>query len=357
MAIRAFVSSRIKNDELKAERDLAEKTIRKLKLEPEMWELLPGAMPKPPEEAYLDGVEKSDIYIGIVGAKDSSGSREEFRHALKLGKSPFVFVKKLGEREPGAEQFLEEARKSVKFAEYSEPGEFASQLEDSLLGFLAEQAFKSLRIRSKAREEYFSEYRNEYIGPLLREVDTAGRYLSAVSGRKSFMRLPTEPWHRARSSVFVGEDPAVDQSVEDFYAKVVAMNELHETVTREHQQDVEDIMAKANFEAGDKSSAGYALVEHVLRECVDFFVTYYEDYEMEADPVLRGLDDALGRVSGRHPSSAWIVDEMFKRKRVVSEVLGTGSIRKYFELAKDLLPVADRLHEILLKLYRGELAV
>jgi truncated hemoglobin YjbI len=350
MTMRAFVSSRIKNDELKEEREIAQTIIRDLKMEPEMWELWPSAMPKSAEEAYLDGVDRSQIYIGIIGAKDSPGSRDEFQRALKLGRSAFVFVKKVDHREPGAEQFLNEAMESVKFAEYSDPKEFALQLRNSLQDFLTEQASKTLGISSKTRQEYLSEYRGKYVGPLLEEVGNICRSLGAIAERKSFLRFSTKAWDETKTSKFVGENSELDQSVNEFYTKITALNELHDAVTLEHKSDVKKFMTETRL---DGSAQYYGEVEHILAECVGFFVTDHDDYYEEAKPVLRQLDGALSRISGPRPKSNWIIDNTFKRKKIWAVFTGIGSVEKYFGLAKELLPLAKALRDLLFGLYRS----
>jgi len=70
------------------------------------------------QQAYLDGVNRTDVYVGVIGdrygtmtATGRSATHEEYREASRLGKRVSVWVKADGSKRQGdARDFVEEVR-------------------------------------------------------------------------------------------------------------------------------------------------------------------------------------------------------------------------------------------------------
>lgn len=111
----AFISSEMQ--QLAAERRAVADSLRALGMRVVMFEDL-GGRDETAERAYLDGVARSDVYIGIVGerygtmlASGRSPTHEEYREAVRRGKRISVWVCRDGsQRQGSARDFVQEVR-------------------------------------------------------------------------------------------------------------------------------------------------------------------------------------------------------------------------------------------------------
>ena len=102
--IRVFVSSRL--DECDAERESAKNVINSLGHQPVMFEAA-GARPYPPRSVYLQGLEESQIFVGIyregygyiAEGMDISGLEDEYRYSRSLGIPKLLYVLRDGKME------------------------------------------------------------------------------------------------------------------------------------------------------------------------------------------------------------------------------------------------------------------
>jgi hypothetical protein len=94
--IRVFVSSSL--NELESEREIAQNTIEQLDMEPVMFEEFP-AMDKPLENAYLDEIKKSHIFVCILWKDLTQPVEREISAAFELGIPILLIVKMITYRE------------------------------------------------------------------------------------------------------------------------------------------------------------------------------------------------------------------------------------------------------------------
>ena len=109
--LKAFISSKTK--ELHDERLVLKHKLLSRGIDAFVFELDAGARPETPQQAYLDEVANSDLYIGIFWNQYSTPTIEEFQQARKLGKPCLIYVKNFDvNREPLLEKFLHEISNS-----------------------------------------------------------------------------------------------------------------------------------------------------------------------------------------------------------------------------------------------------
>jgi hypothetical protein len=277
-----------------------------------MWEKLPPAMAKSPEDAYLEGVRISQVYVGIIGAKYSPGSIAEFQEALLGSKKPLIFIKDVSDREPKELEFLENATK-FKYAEYSKVPEFPSKLKESIVALIAEEALVQIQAKGQARGDYLQSYRAEYIRPLFEEANVIVQILRD----KKFEQLPTQAWLKSRVSIHVGIDQQLDQEIQNLYKSVTEANNRR-------------ILALDNFKRITRESVPVVLphgaagtdVDQILERLTDhaaFFVILREQDEnwlMAYDRVNKDVEIPLNNIN-----RSKAVD--IRSSEVVDAVLGT----------------------------------
>jgi hypothetical protein len=356
MSLKVFVSSSMANGELTEERHVAQKIIEELKLEPLMWELLPPSAPKDVEDAYLDGVRFCNVYVGIIGVGGSPGSLQEFLEAVKLTKRCIMFVKKARERQPIADEFLQHASK-VDCVEYSELQEFSSQLEESLLNFIAEETLRRLETKSHSQEDFTHNYLENYVKPVLDEVKEAEKTLI----ERRFVELRTDVWNTIGRSALFGADSELDQRISEFYSRMNNLNFLRTAAVDEYRQSVTSVMQEAFLET---ARSQYVAIERLLIDNFDVFViTHGDAYSGLAKPLLDQLDGLAKSIPPEHwraihVSALWLANKVFQRAK---HTLGSngkyvvGPSLQYLAAFEALRPEARRTREVLLRLYQWKI--
>lgn len=139
---RVFVSSVM--DELPDEREAAAEAIRTVGAQPVMFEEF-GGRDANPVDAYLDEVETSDVYLGILGRRYGSllptrfsATHTEFQHAEQRGLRMAVWTLRAEDREGPQQAFLDEARTFYVVPAFREPAELSRQVEERLRKIAAE---------------------------------------------------------------------------------------------------------------------------------------------------------------------------------------------------------------------------
>ena len=291
--LKIFVSSKIKG-ELEEERKLARQVIDDdLKQEAVMWEKLPPAMAKSSEDAYLEGVRNSQVYVGIIGAKYSPGSFDEFQEALSKGKKPLIFVKDVPDREPKEFEFLENTKK-FKHANYSKAAEFPSKLKDSIVALIAEEALAQMQMKGVAQADYAQSYRNEYVRPLFEETNVVMQILR----EKRFEQLPTHAWLESRKSIHLGIDQQLDEEVQSLYKSVSEFNSLRILAFENFKQ-----LARETVQAVLPRDSNRTDVDQVLERLTDHAALFVivrqqnEDWWTAYDNVKKDVEIPLNNIN------------------------------------------------------------
>jgi hypothetical protein len=94
--LRVFISSSL--TEMESEREIAQRAIIELKLEPVMFETFPS-MDKRLEKAYLDSIRNSHLFILILWKDLTQAVEREYKTAVETGLPILLFVKSPTHRE------------------------------------------------------------------------------------------------------------------------------------------------------------------------------------------------------------------------------------------------------------------
>jgi hypothetical protein len=139
---RAFISSVMA--ELADERQAAAAGVRAIGLRAVMFEEF-GGRDADPEEAYLEEVEASDIYIGILGRRYGmplksrfSATHAEYLHAEKHALRMAVWTSSAADREGHEQSFLDEVRTFHVVPAFRTADDLQRQVEDRMRAIAAE---------------------------------------------------------------------------------------------------------------------------------------------------------------------------------------------------------------------------
>lgn len=104
-----------------------------------------GGRDSDPNQAYLDEVRSSDIYVGLLGARYGrplpsrfSATHEEYREAEQQGLRLSVWVEEGVDREGPQQSFLDEVRQFNVTGGFASPEELEHDLESRLVDLAAE---------------------------------------------------------------------------------------------------------------------------------------------------------------------------------------------------------------------------
>jgi hypothetical protein len=146
--IRVFVSSSL--TELESEREISERTINSLNLEPVMFERLP-AMDKPLDGAYLDEIAESHIFVIILWKDITEAVEKEYIKAVGCGIPILLLVKSPTFREsrtPKLETFLggtmgQDSNVKTQYVPFRKKfrslSEFESELKAGLMALISDR--------------------------------------------------------------------------------------------------------------------------------------------------------------------------------------------------------------------------
>ncbi len=139
----AFISSEMQ--ELRAERQALADALREIGMRVVMFEDL-GGRDEEPERAYLDGVARADVYVGLVGDRygrmlpsGRSPTHEEYREARARGKRISVWVAADGsERQGNARDLIEEVRVFHTTGSFTDPEDLARRVVERMAEIAAD---------------------------------------------------------------------------------------------------------------------------------------------------------------------------------------------------------------------------
>jgi len=136
--ISVFISSQM--EELKYEREVAQEVLTEMNVFPVLFEIF-SAQSSTAEKAYLDEVQKCDIFVLLLGRQYSSATEDEYREAIKHLKPILVFVRATGEKhsvpvtEVDAQKlaiFYSHAKKRTIYKKYETLTSFRKGLKEAL---------------------------------------------------------------------------------------------------------------------------------------------------------------------------------------------------------------------------------
>ncbi len=190
--ISIFVSSAI--HELEYEREVAEKLIIELGMEPVLFEGLPP-MSKVLSNAYLDEVKNCDFFVLILWKTFSEAVEQEYIEAVNNNKPTLIFIKMLGKnefREEKLSRFIGELERINShqalfipfYKEYRRLDHFSQLLKEGLIKEL-ERKLYATPITTHTREEMY-ELGTEIIESARKRLYIVQRTPSLIFGSRPY---------------------------------------------------------------------------------------------------------------------------------------------------------------------------
>lgn len=148
MKTQVFISSNI--GEFREERKLLKEEISKDPFFSDLFEVYifedEIARPDSADKVFINEIEYSDIYIGLIGSeygeiyrKGFSATEYEYDTYISKKSDVYIFVKNVYERDKGSKRFLDRISKKHKYKLFNSPQELVDEVIKSLKGYIMEK--------------------------------------------------------------------------------------------------------------------------------------------------------------------------------------------------------------------------
>lgn len=149
MKVNVFVSSNM--DEFADERKLIKEEISKDSFLKDFFEIYlfedETAKPDSADKVFINEIEFTDIYIGLIGSKYGdiyrkgySATEYEYDTYISKKAEAYLFVKNVYDRDKGSKKFLDRISKKHIYKLFNNPQELVEEIKKSLKNYLIEQA-------------------------------------------------------------------------------------------------------------------------------------------------------------------------------------------------------------------------
>jgi len=134
--LQVFISSKMRRNALRAEREAARNAVKALGFADAWdWETCGYADCRPPMQICLQAVRRSDVLVLLVGRDLTSHTKAEHREAIRCKKADFIFVKRCSLK-PETRNYLHRQGKRCTYQVFRSPQELTSGIQLSIWNHL-----------------------------------------------------------------------------------------------------------------------------------------------------------------------------------------------------------------------------
>jgi hypothetical protein len=163
--LRAFISSSV--EEFGAVRaDIASRLTAHL-VEPVYWEKLGKPSGISPVDFYLRYLGTCQLYIGILGERESDPTRKEYEEAVLSGLERWIFIKEIPVRSEQITTLIQRVEREVVRERFADDHDLADKVEARIQSFVSQTTREYLELRKHRTHEFLLDYRRQFLEPLL----------------------------------------------------------------------------------------------------------------------------------------------------------------------------------------------
>jgi uncharacterized protein (UPF0335 family) len=163
--LRAFISSSI--EEFGAVRaEIASRLTAHL-VEPVYWEKLGKPSGISPVDFYLRYLGTCQLYIGILGERESDPTEKEYEEAVLSGLERWIFIKEISVRSEQITTFIQRVEREVVRETFADDIDLAAKVEARIQSFVSQTTREYLELRKHRTHEFLLDYRRQFLEPLL----------------------------------------------------------------------------------------------------------------------------------------------------------------------------------------------
>jgi hypothetical protein len=351
--LRAFVSSEI--DEFHDARVKIAETLQAHHVKPICWEMLPKPSSLTRQDFYLQYLETCQLYIGILGEKDSSGTENEYREAVTTGLARWVFIKQADTRSSQIQHLIDLAEKEIVREKFTGDQDLQNKINERIQNYLSQTTREYLELRKQRTQQFLTDYRTKFLEPLLEQVQLvrnllANRYDVHYSNYWSPDKVAQHPHFYV--------DAELKDALENFFKAYTKCEQLTADATREYQTNCQALTRKYLEEyfkgmTTDAQGRAYEQANSLLYQVN--LVNYSDSTQLTEDKINSVIRQAQARLTQVLPDPTILITELMVNslremtKGVVELDLKNQLIRNYLVARTELEAAANKAHELLWK--------
>lgn len=351
--LRAFISSEI--GEFHDARLKIAETLQAHHVKPIYWEMLPKPSSLTRQDFYLQYLETCQLYIGILGEKDSPGTEDEYREAVTTGLARWVFIKQADARSSQIQRLITRAEKDVVREKFTGDQDLRDKIDERIQNYLSQTTREYLELRKQRTQQFLADYRTRFLEPLLEQVQLVRNQLANRRDLHygSYWNPDTITTH---PHFYV--DTELKDALESFFKAYTKCELLTAETTRVYEANCK-AMTKHHLEqyfsglTSDAQGRAYVQAHAILYQTN--FVNYSDASQLTNEKLAEFVKLAQERLVQVLPDPTILITELMVNslremvKGVVSLDLKSEQVRLYLAARTELEAAANRAHELLWK--------
>lgn len=351
--LRAFISS--ETGEFHDVRLKIAETLQARHVKPIHWEMLEKPSSLTPREFYLQYLETCQLYIGILGEKDSPGTEEEYREAVITGLKRWIFIKQADSRGSQIQHLIEVAEKEVVREKFTGDEDLRDKIDQRIQNYLSQTAREYLELRKRRTYEFLEDYRSKLLEPLLEQVQLVRNQLT---GKHDLHYSDYWTPNKIMTHPYFDVDPNLKVALENFF-KMFTKCELSTAAAAQAFEYNCKLMAEFHLQdyfrpmpPTEKERVYMQIVTALDQTPLMYYQAASQLKEEETDRIAKHAEKAL--ISVLQDTSILASSNMTRSLREivkgVAEMNGKNNqLRTYLAARTELEEAANKAHELLWK--------
>lgn len=351
--LRAFISS--ETGEFHDVRLKIAETLQARHVKPIHWEMLEKPSSLTPREFYLQYLETCQLYIGILGGKDSPGTEEEYREAVTTGLTRWIFIKQADSRGSQIQHLIEVAEKEVVREKFTGDEDLRDKIDRRIQNYFSQTTREYLELRKRRTYEFIEDYRTKFLEPLLEQVQLVRNQLT---GKHDLYY--SEYWtpNKIMTHPYFDVDSNLKVALEYFFKTFTKCELSTAAATRDYETSCK-ALARFHLEEyvrGMKADAQGRVYEQASSLLYQSSLIPYADSSQLSEETLSNIvEQAKGRLAQVLPEPTILATSMMNDslRNMVTGVTDrdtkSQSISTYLAARTELEIAANKAHELLWK--------
>jgi hypothetical protein len=349
--LRAFISS--ETGEFHDVRLKIAETLRARHVKPIHWEMLEKPSSLNPREFYLQYLETCQLYIGILGEKDSPGTEEEYREAVTIGLTRWIFIKQAESRGSQIQHLIELAEKEVVREKFTGDEDLRDRVDQRIQNYLSQTTREYLELRKRRTYEFLQDYRSKLLEPLLEQVQLVRNQLT---GKQDIRYSDYWTPNKTMTHPYFDVDRTLKVALENFFKAYTKCELCTADATRDHETNCKALtrLHLEEYVRGMQPDARGRVYEMANSLLYQSSLTPYADSSQLSEERLSNIvEQANARLVQVFPDSTVLITENMNRslremvKGVIERDTKSQSIRIYLAARTELEAAANKAHELL----------
>lgn len=352
-ALRVFISSEI--GEFHDARLKIAETLQTRHIKPIYWEMLQKPSSLTPRDFYLQYLQTCQLYIGILGETDSTGTEDEYREAVTTGLARWIFIKQANARSSQIQHVIQLAEKETVREKFTDDQDLRDKINERTQNYLSQTTKEYLELRKQRTQQFLADYRIRFLEPLLEQVQLIRNQLASRHD-VHYSDYWTPDKITIHPHFYV--DTELKDALDNFFKAYTKCELLTAETTREYEANCKAI-TKLHLEelfkglTSDAQSRAYAQADAILYQTN--LVNYSDASQLTEEKLIEFVKQAQARLTQVLPDPTILITSLVENslremaKGVVERDMKSQPVRAYLAARTELETAANKAHDLLWK--------